>query len=496
MNAPDEPSTAALLDGRYQLGECIGQGGMARVYRAEDVILGRTVAIKMMRTDADELSIPPRARTEMALLASLNHPSLVTLFDASIVPGRPEYLVMELVDGTSLAHALHAGPLDAAEVAGIAGELASALHVVHAAGIVHRDVKPSNVLLAHTPRPARAYLAKLADFGVAYLVDSTRLTSPGMVMGTAAYLAPEQVRGEAAGTPADIYALGLLLLEALTGERAFPEASGIGQVMARLVETPAVPEWVGPEWTSLLASMLARDPAARPGALDVAHASAELPTRLERPAVAPAPTPTAPPRPASTLDQVTQPYTPTDGAPVAPAPPLTRADAAPRRRRRRRPLSHRITLIGVASVAALGLVIGGHLWAGGLTGPTGPELTVPQISDPAPTLEVEQIADEDDVVEPLVSDGVSEGETPADDDAAPQKTAVPAPADTTTPRKSEPGSQAARDAAKAEEKAARESRKAEQKAASDAEKKAKAAERESSGNGNGNGKGNGSGSED
>ena len=123
---------------------------------------------------------------------------------------------------------------------------------------------------------------KLADFGVAYLMDSTRVTTPGMVVGTAAYLAPEQVRGEAIAPPADIYALGLVLLEALTGERAFPKASGMGAVMARLIESPTVPEWVGPSWARLISRMTATDPAHRPSALEVAGPPPTSPRTLVR----------------------------------------------------------------------------------------------------------------------------------------------------------------------------------------------------------------------
>ncbi|WP_227468117.1 serine/threonine-protein kinase [Microbacterium sp. YJN-G] len=145
---------AALLDGRYALGECIGEGGMARVYRAEDAFLGRTVAIKLIRPGIDGAS-SERAHSEMRVLASLNHPSLVTLFDAHLVPGQPEYLVMELVEGPSLADRLASGgALTSEEAAQLGAELAEALHVVHTAGVVHRDIKPSNVLLS--PAEGRA----------------------------------------------------------------------------------------------------------------------------------------------------------------------------------------------------------------------------------------------------------------------------------------------------------------------------------------------------
>lgn len=273
-----ESSSAPLLAGRYRLGSCIGQGGMGRVHRAEDVVLGRTVAVKIVVPDRGVSNAPERLRNEVALLAAVQHPSLVTLLDARIDDSASAYLVMEFVDGPSLARRLQGGPLTEVEVASLALDLASGLDAVHAAGIVHRDLTPSNILLAPAASPRVPFHAKLADFGVAFLVDSTRLTTPGMVVGTAAYLAPEQVRGDAAAPPADIYALGLVLLEAITGERAYPHASGIGAVMARLVEPPAIPASVGPAWTALLRRMVSSVPAERPSAREVAAIATELRT--------------------------------------------------------------------------------------------------------------------------------------------------------------------------------------------------------------------------
>jgi len=163
---------------------------------------------------------------------------------------------------------------------------------------------------------------KLADFGVAYLMDSTRVTTPGMIIGTAAYLAPEQVRGEAIAPPADIYALGLVLLEALTGERAFPTASGVGALMARLIDSPTVPGWVGPAWAQLLSRMTATDPALRPTAFEVAQAATRLPTHI-RPSSAPAePAETQPSflPPAEAAPPTRQVAGPTDSAVPAPQP--------------------------------------------------------------------------------------------------------------------------------------------------------------------------------
>jgi tRNA A-37 threonylcarbamoyl transferase component Bud32 len=350
----------ALLDGRYELGECIGQGGMARVFRAEDHVLGRTVAIKMMRSDADGMAAPARARNEVAVLAALDHPSLVKLLDASVLPDRPHYLVMELVDGATLADELRGGAFTPSEVVHLAQELASALHVVHESGVVHRDVKPSNILLASTYLPGRKHHAKLADFGIACLLDATRVTSPGTMVGTAAYLAPEQVRGEAPAPSADIYSLGLVLLEALTGDRAFGHASGIGAVMARLVETPAIPDWVGPDWAGLLGRMTASDPAQRPTAIEVAQRVGELPTGIERPADAAVArtSPAADPdrargHEASSVLDPTMPYGPEMFAPVHPAPA----------RVTRRVRGVRKALAVSGAVAAAVLLLQAGIWA-------------------------------------------------------------------------------------------------------------------------------------
>ncbi|WP_238439424.1 serine/threonine-protein kinase [Microbacterium sp. JZ31] len=269
---PESP-TAAMLDGRYRLLECVGKGGMSRVHRAEDTALGRIVAIKLMADMGDEDAA--RARGEVAVLASLSHPALVTLFDAHIGAGQ-DYLVMEFVDGPTLSQLLREGPLPAAETAALATELAEALHAVHRAGIVHRDVKPSNVLLASTDVPGRRFHAKLADFGIAYLLSSDRMTSPGMVMGTAAYLAPEQARG-ATPTPAtDVYALGLILLEALTGEPAFPRTTPVASAVVRQTTRPEIPASVPAGWASLIERMTAPDPADRPSAGEVASETARL----------------------------------------------------------------------------------------------------------------------------------------------------------------------------------------------------------------------------
>ncbi|MGK3951423.1 protein kinase domain-containing protein [Microbacterium sp. I2] len=277
--ADDESEhSAPLLDGRYRLGECVGEGGMARVYRSEDVLLGRTVAVKLIRPGVDSAS-SERARSEMTLLASLNHPSLVTLYDARLEPGQPEYLVMEFVEGPTLGARVASGPLPPEIVAHLAAELAEALHVVHSAGIVHRDIKPSNVLLSPPQLPGSRPRAKLADFGIALLLDGSRLTSPGLVIGTVAYLSPEQLRGREPAPPGDIYSLGLVLLEALTGERDHPHGGGMPAALARLENPPVVRGSLPSGWVELLTSMLRSEPSQRPTAAQVAAAAGRLAVR-------------------------------------------------------------------------------------------------------------------------------------------------------------------------------------------------------------------------
>ncbi|MFE5407699.1 serine/threonine-protein kinase [Microbacterium sp. NPDC056569] len=274
--ASGELSTGELLDDRYLLRERIGEGGMARVYRADDTHLQRSVAVKVFREPTDAIGSVERALSETTLLASLSHHSLVTVFDARVGTDDVSYLVMEHVDGITLRELIARGPVDPRVVASIAIDIAEGLHVAHDHGVVHRDIKPSNVLLWASPRPGWEWRAKLADFGIASLMDSARVTTPGVIVGTMAYVAPEQARGVAPAPSADIYAFGLLLIEALTGERPFGDAEGIGTVMARLSAAPEIPESLHPSWQGLLRGMTAIRPDDRPAALEVVAAASRL----------------------------------------------------------------------------------------------------------------------------------------------------------------------------------------------------------------------------
>ncbi|MBW9120907.1 serine/threonine protein kinase [Microbacterium trichothecenolyticum] len=328
--ASGELSTGELLDERYLLRERIGEGGMARVYRADDTHLQRSVAVKVFREPTDGIGSVERALSETTLLASLSHHSLVTVFDARVGSDEVSYLVMEHVDGITLRDLIARGPVDPRVVASIAIDIAEGLHVAHDHGVVHRDIKPSNVLLWASPRPGWEWRAKLADFGIAYLMDSARarVTTPGVIVGTMAYVAPEQARGVAPAPPADIYAFGLLLIEALTGERPFGEAEGIGTVMARLSAAPKIPESLHPSWQGLLRGMTAIRPDDRPTALEVVTAASRL-AAMENsiarekadPSTAPVATPAATPVTAPT--QVFSPALPTP-APAGERGPLRR----------------------------------------------------------------------------------------------------------------------------------------------------------------------------
>ncbi|NUP75055.1 MAG: serine/threonine protein kinase, partial [Sinomonas sp.] len=336
-------------------------------------VLGRTVAVKTFRTHTPDPRHEQRRRGEMEVLARLSHPSLVHLFDAGAETSADgttivTYLVMEFVDGTDLRRQLASGPLahDDARLLGI--DLAGALAYLHDLGIVHRDIKPANILVP-APGDRERRPAKLTDFGIARLADAARLTATNTTIGTANYLSPEQARGEAVGPASDVYSLGLVLLECLTGAVEFP-GGAVESAVARLQRDPRVPARLGEPWTGLLPRMLARDAVGRPSAREV-EAILRLERALGRPAgnvteVMPSRTDDGATRPLRTAEpSVVAPTRvfPTEQGPERPSvtppprpnrPPARSGDAA---RPRRRPLYRRPIAWAAAAVVLLALTV-------------------------------------------------------------------------------------------------------------------------------------------
>lgn len=258
-NAPTIAEGTRLAD-RYELIEQLGRGGAGDVWLAWDDTLHRQVAVKVLRdTDAEMES---RFSAEIRAQSPLTHPSIVRLFDAGR-HGPNSFLVMAYLEGQALSDLLDSGPLPPEDAGRLGRQLADALAHAHAAGVVHRDVKPSNVLVDGDGN------AHLTDFGIARLADSERLTATGSFVGSAGYVAPEQVRGEEVDAAADVYALGLVLLEALTGQQEYT-GPAIEAAVARLHRPPQVPDDLPEPWPELLWAMLASDAPDRPEAAAVA----------------------------------------------------------------------------------------------------------------------------------------------------------------------------------------------------------------------------------
>jgi serine/threonine protein kinase len=254
-------SDRRLLADRYRLGEVLGTGGVAEVRRARDVVLARDVAVKLFRRNGDAADVR-RFDNEIRTLATLSHPGLVTVYDAD-TSGDTPFMVLELVDGRTLRDRIATGPMGVGEVRRLGAALADALAHVHDRGFIHRDIKPSNILLDDDDAP------RLADFGLARLVDGARFTRADQVVGTAAYLAPEQVRGGEITSAVDVYALGLVLLECLTGHREY-EGPEIEAAVARLHRPPVIPEDLPFDLTRLLSLMTSLSAARRPTARECA----------------------------------------------------------------------------------------------------------------------------------------------------------------------------------------------------------------------------------
>jgi len=241
-------SSGSILDDRYQLIERRAGGASATVWMARDQTLDRLVAVKVLHPElAADVSIAGRFATEALTAATVNHPGLVAVYDTVTDPVAA--IVLEWIDGPDLRTRLDLGPMEATEVAAMGASLSNALASLHATGLVHRDVKPANIMFT------KAGLVKLTDFGIA---TSGRgdMTTTGVVLGTAKYLSPEQVRGLSIDGRTDLYALCVVLYEALTGQAPFRRDTDIATALARLDEHPVDPRVLRPDSPVALADAI------------------------------------------------------------------------------------------------------------------------------------------------------------------------------------------------------------------------------------------------
>ena len=252
-----------LIDGRYATGNLLGGGGMAQVFLARDEVLDRDVALKILRERyAHDEPFVERFRREARSAAALNHPNIVQVYDQGHTEDGDHYIAMEYVPGGTLAQRIkREGPLDPREAAGLASRVAEALAVAHGRGIIHRDIKPQNVLLTASGEP------KVADFGIARAASANTMTETSLILGTASYMSPEQVRGERVGPSSDLYSLGVVLYEMLTGEPPYTAENPLATAMKHVEEPPRHPRDANPGipegLDALTVKLLAKDPGDR-----------------------------------------------------------------------------------------------------------------------------------------------------------------------------------------------------------------------------------------
>ncbi|GGQ81340.1 serine/threonine protein kinase [Streptomyces pilosus] len=373
----------SLVAGRYRLGDSIGSGGMGRVWRAHDEVLHRSVAIKELTaalyvSDSEQAMLLARTRAEARAAARINHSAVVTVHDVLEHDGRP-WIVMELVEGHSLADAVkeqeHVDPREAARI-GL--WVLRALRAAHTAGVLHRDVKPGNVLLARDGR------VLLTDFGIAQIDGDTAITRTGEVVGSVDYLAPERVRGHDPGPSSDLWALGATLYTAVEGVSPFRRTSPLTTMQAVVEEEAEEPRHAGP-LAPVISALLRKDPATRPDASRAEQMLAEA-AEGRRPAAAQEFVPTRPvdahvPLPQQRGPQgyptaAQPPHPPRGGGPTAVQQPYG-PPAAPRRRVRGRVIA---LVVALAVIVGAGTAVVLRQWDGG-----GAAAGPAESSGPAPT---------------------------------------------------------------------------------------------------------------
>jgi len=260
-----------ILDGRYRLERLLGEGGMGTVWVAQQLTLGRPVAIKALRAGRSDSQ--SRLEREARLLASLHHPAIVQVFDFGRTEQNLSYVVMELVQGISLeTHLMQGGPMPCEEAVSLMLPLLEGLATVHDAGIVHRDIKPANILLANEAR--QGVMPKLLDFGIAKNEEAAALTMEGTLVGTPSYMAPEQFRGERADARADLWAIAATLYDMITGQPPFSGENLFDLVRKVQVEPLSFPRHArgldGKLW-SLLTETMRKDRDERPASALILH---------------------------------------------------------------------------------------------------------------------------------------------------------------------------------------------------------------------------------
>ncbi|MFF8935085.1 serine/threonine-protein kinase [Streptomyces paradoxus] len=265
--APEDPGAGRLIAGRYRLLAKLGHGGMGTVWRAKDETVDREVAVKEPRVpehlpERERVNAFERMRREARAAARLDHPAVVDVHDVAVVEDQP-WIVMELVRGRSLGAALQEGTLSAREAARIGLEVLGALEAAHAAGILHRDVKPDNVLLGRYDRVV------LTDFGIAQIEGETNLTDTGGFVGSPEYIAPERVLGQRPGPASDLWSLGVVLYAATEGVSPFRRSNTPATLQSVLNATPAPPASAQGPLAEAITGLLDKDPARRPNAAQV-----------------------------------------------------------------------------------------------------------------------------------------------------------------------------------------------------------------------------------
>jgi beta-lactam-binding protein with PASTA domain len=407
MSDAHDTSPGALFDGRYRIVGRLGQGGMARVFLAEDESLHRRVAIKVL---ADRHSEDPhfieRFQREARAAARLNHPNIVQVYDQAQVDG-VSYIVQEYVEGETLKDLIRReAPLDPRRSIGIALQILAALRVAHQAGIIHRDVKPQNILVQPDGK------VKVADFGIARAGDP-EMTEAGSIVGTAQYLAPEQARGLAVGPPADLYAVGIVLYEMLSGRVPFEGDAAVTVAMRQVQEAPEPLGERNPlvpaDLESVVMRALAKDPARRYQSADEMGIELDrvrqgLPVSDETAVIA-----------AATLQMNRQP-TATMVAP--PLPPREGQRAGGGNPNRRRLWVLLAIVAAVLAAIAVGLVVWSSTGGGGAPTPTATTAAEVQVPDVVGRTEAEAIsilrqAGLEPLVLPRESSDVPEGEVMA-----------------------------------------------------------------------------------